>query len=90
MGGSRSGHIGPIDLADLYADWGRRIEAGRKAAGLTQVELSLALGVSQQVVSNWERGIHAPRDEVRPEVARILHKSVYDLFPFPEPNGEAA
>lgn len=90
MGGSRSGAQLPYEAGDLYADWGRRIETARKAVGLTQADLSAALGVSQQLVSSWERGLTAPRDEVRPSLARLLEVSVYELFPFPEPNGEAA
>jgi len=36
---------------------GRRIEARRKEAGLTQAGLALAIGVDQTTVSRWEGGL---------------------------------
>lgn len=36
---------------------GKRIQAARQAAGLTQRELALRLGVSQATVHRWERGV---------------------------------
>ena len=38
------------------SDLGRRINAARKAQGLTQEQLGNALGVSAQAVSKWELG----------------------------------
>ena len=29
--------------------------------GLSQVELANAIGVTDQTVSNWERGVHIPK-----------------------------
>lgn len=85
-----SGSNGQFEAENLYADWGHRIEDARKALELTQAGLSTALGVSQQLVSLWERGVTPPKDEMRFALARILKSSVYDLFPFPEPNGGEA
>lgn len=36
------------------------IKAARVNAGLTQVEASNRIGVSRDVISNWERGITVP------------------------------
>ena len=33
----------------------------REAAGLSQVQLALRLGVSQGTVANWERGFRVPQ-----------------------------
>lgn len=70
--------------------WGKRLRDTRLSAGLSQVRLAAALGVAQQQVSLWEQGIHAPRDDRRPVIARVLGVSVSFLFPYPEENGEEA
>ncbi|MBE5731564.1 MAG: XRE family transcriptional regulator [Clostridiales bacterium] len=45
-----------VDIVKL----GERIKHYRKKEGMTQNELAIALGVSFQAVSNWERGIAPP------------------------------
>lgn len=45
-----------VDIVKL----GERIKYYRKKEGLTQNDLAVALGVSFQAVSNWERGIAPP------------------------------
>lgn len=53
----------------------------RKKAGLTQVELAQLLGFkSTSVISMWESGDRTPRTDKLPELARILHCSINDLF----------
>ncbi|MDF9845022.1 MULTISPECIES: helix-turn-helix transcriptional regulator [unclassified Paenibacillus] len=45
--------------------FGERIKERRKLGGVTQAELAQAVGVSPQVISNWERGYTQPnRDEL--------------------------
>ena len=66
--------------------WGQRIAASRRAVNMTQVQLAGALGVTQQLVSKWERGLIAPRDDRRIKLARILGVRPDDLFAY-EPNG---
>ncbi len=39
---------------------GQRLEKARTNAGLTQRELATRLGVSQGLVSHWERGSNVP------------------------------
>lgn len=51
---------------------------------MTQVQLAAALGVTQQLVSAWEKGHSAPKDERRLQVARILGVKPEDLFAYPE------
>jgi len=64
--------------------WGQRILAARLAAGLTQVEVAHAMGVVQQVVSRWELGIAAPRDDNRRRLARLLGVNPSELFAYPD------
>jgi transcriptional regulator with XRE-family HTH domain len=78
-------------LTQLLSDWGASLRRTRRHANLTQVELAALLGVSQQRISAWESGLAAPRDEHRVHLARILHTTVAQLFPYPDDNdGEAA
>lgn len=53
----------------------------RKKAGLTQVELAQLLGFkSTSVISMWESGDRSPRTDKLPELARILHCTIDELF----------
>ena len=53
----------------------------RKKAGLTQVELAHLLGFkSTSIISMWESGDRSPRTDKLPELARILHCRIDDLF----------
>lgn len=61
--------------------WGENIERGRKALGLTQVQLAEAVGVTQQTVSSWETGDSAPRDRLKVRLADVLRQEVRSLFP---------
>lgn len=70
--------------------WGQRIITARRAVGMTQVQLAAALGVTQQLVSNWEHGRSAPRDDKRAQLARILGVDPGVLFAYPDPsNGDS-
>ena len=42
------------------AELGRFLKAARKKRGLTQVDVSEALGISQSAWSKFENGIHEP------------------------------
>jgi transcriptional regulator with XRE-family HTH domain/DNA-binding transcriptional ArsR family regulator len=45
---------------------------GRARLGLDQIELGRRVGVGQQTVSRWERGLSRPRREVAVAVANVL------------------
>jgi transcriptional regulator with XRE-family HTH domain len=53
-------------------DLGRRVNAARKAQGLTQEQLGNALGVSAQAVSKWELGESVPDTMLLPEICKSL------------------
>jgi transcriptional regulator with XRE-family HTH domain len=74
----------------LRAIWGQRIRDARQAAGLTQAQLALALGVDQANVSRWERGMLSPRDDRRARIAEILGVDAASLFSYDPNDGEAA
>lgn len=42
---------------------GVQIHDARRAVGYSQAALAECLGVGQQVISKWERGITVPQDE---------------------------
>ena len=59
---------------------GKRIQAGRKALGLTQEQLAEKLSVSGQAVSKWESDISCPDITTLPQLADILGVSVDELL----------
>lgn len=58
---------------------GLRLKAARKAEGLTQIELGQRLGVTQSVVSDWERGGLASWQENLAALQRHLRTDLSDL-----------
>lgn len=59
---------------------GKRIAEFRKQKNLTQTELSDAMGVSFQAVSNWERGNSMPDISKLAELTEILGTSIDELL----------
>jgi DNA-binding XRE family transcriptional regulator len=57
-----------------------RIAEQRRARNMTQQQLAHALGVSQQQLSEWERGVKKPAVDVALEIARALACRVEDIF----------
>lgn len=49
-----------------------RLKTARKAAGLTQQELSDALRVPVSTFRNWEQGHNAPSQDILIDIARTL------------------
>lgn len=73
----------------VAAIFARNLRATRKAAGLTQHALAVALGRGDAMtISRWERGEHLPTGENLVALARTLQVTVADLFT--EPNEVAA
>lgn len=67
--------------------WGRRIRDLRRAAGYSQRQLSVAMDCDQAMVSRWERGLGAPRDDNRVRLAAILGVEATWLFSY-DTNGD--
>ena len=69
-------HVTPRQLADvarIRADLASgRARQARKAAGVRQSEMAIALGVSQGAVSLWESGQRVPRAEATLAYGRLL------------------
>ena len=59
---------------------GGRIQAGRKAAGLSQEALGEKLGVSRQAVSKWENGTSEPNTSNLMALARLYGIPAEDLL----------
>lgn len=68
-----------VDRVDVEP---QALVAAREAAGLTQHELAIAIGVSGgAMVSKWERGSQQPRPELLYRLAGALRVEVVDLQP---------
>ncbi len=61
---------------------GNRIKSLRKARGLTQEQLSNAIGISFQAVSKWETNIAYPDITLAPVLANFFGVSMDELFDF--------
>ena len=59
---------------------GKFIAECRKQKGLTQLQLSEKLGITDKAVSKWERGISMPDASIMLEVCGILGISVNELL----------
>ena len=56
-----------------------KIKQARKKAGLTQEELALKLGVSQAMISAYEKGLRNPKWETIRSIANALGVSVVEI-----------
>lgn len=67
---------------------GSRIQAGRKAAGLSQEALGERLGVSRQAVSRWESDAAVPELEKLIAMSRLFGVTIGALLGVEPPAGE--
>lgn len=70
-----------------------RLRQLREAAGLTQIQLALRVGVTQGTIANWERGARLPQLENLVRISNILGCGVDELLglgaePEPAPRPE--
>lgn len=56
------------------------IQIKREALGMTQTQLGAALGVAQNVISNWETEVALPKARQLPQLARVLGVTIDELF----------
>ena len=59
---------------------GQNLRAYRKKCGCTQKALAIALGVTTQAVSRWERGNCYPDLPLLPRIAAYFDISIDQLF----------
>ena len=59
---------------------GKNIAKYRKALGLTQEELGVKLGVTNQAVSKWEMEVSMPDIMLLPEIVTALNVSFEDIY----------
>jgi transcriptional regulator with XRE-family HTH domain len=52
----------------------------QKAKRLTQLELALAVGETQQNIAFWEKFDHPPRSDVLPKLAKVLGVRIEDFI----------
>lgn len=57
-----------------------RIQELRKAAGMTQIDLAVNVGMIQSVISDWERELYLPKARDLPRLAKVLGCTIQDLF----------
>ena len=62
------------------ADYGKFFKKYREAKGLSQTELAERIGVTQQVVSGYEKDFKEPRLDVIGRMADVLDCSVDKLL----------
>ena len=51
----------------------------RLERGLTQKQVAAVLGVSNVMVSHYERGVHDPRPDMRLRIATLFNTAVTDI-----------
>lgn len=64
------------------------LRAFRKAAGLSQEELSARLNVVRQTVSKWENGLSVPDADMLIRIAEVFETSVSALLDTEMPDGD--
>lgn len=67
--------------SDFYAAVGERIQAHRKAKGLVQAELAVAVGLNRSSMANIEAGCQQSSFHVFVMLAQILGVPLADLMP---------
>lgn len=53
-----------------------RIKEARKLAGLSQSELAVQIGVAQNTLSGYEKGVHDPKSDILMMIARVCGVTV--------------
>jgi transcriptional regulator with XRE-family HTH domain len=69
-------------MSDLYKKLGGRIKEQREKAGMTQEELSEAVGLSQNFLSQLENGRRKPSIDTVDSIASVLKQPLHSFFLF--------
>lgn len=65
----------------FYTAVGQRIQAHREAAGLTQTDLAVAVGLERASMSNIEAGRQRSSLHIFTMIAQVLRVTIGDLMP---------
>ncbi len=69
-------------MSQLKMNFGKRMQALRLEANMTQEKLANEIGVSVESISNIERGIFGPKFDNLEKIADVLNIPVKALFEF--------
>ena len=69
----------------LYEELGRKIAGIRKELAMTQTELAEKVNITQQLIAAFETGTRRMPLETLLRISIVLHVSVSNLLPAPEP-----
>ena len=69
-------------MGQLKNRFGKRVQALRLEAGVTQEQLADAAGLTVESISNIERGIYGPKFDNLEKIAKLLGVPVKELFEF--------
>jgi transcriptional regulator with XRE-family HTH domain len=69
-------------MSSLKVLFGRRLKLLREQHKMTQLQLAIRIGLTNDEISNIERGLHSPRFETIEKLAQELHVPVWQLFYF--------
>lgn len=68
------------DLKDEQYNLGQKIRDCRKIVGMTMKELGIKLGLSEQAISQYERGKRIPSVDIIKSIAVVLDVSINELL----------
>lgn len=69
-------------MGQLKTKFGKRVQALRMEAEVTQEQLADAAGLTVESISNIERGIYGPKFDNLEKIAKVLGVHVKELFEF--------
>ena len=69
-------------MANLKAQFGRRLKYLRKQADLTQEQLADKTDLTIESISNIERGLFGPKFDNLEKIAAVIEVEVKELFIF--------
>jgi transcriptional regulator with XRE-family HTH domain len=71
-------------MADLRAQFGKRLRKIRRDKDMTQEQLAEAIGVTMEYISRMEGGRYSPSFQVLEKLAEVLEVEVEEFFHFPK------
>lgn len=72
----------------LKVQWGSALRQRRKELGWSCERVARMTSFTTSTLSNVERGLNAPSEELRMQLSEIFLVPVEQLFPYPAPDSE--